>query len=84
MKYEVKGTVIVTKSDGETEYNFSAPTIDMAIEKLGQLERSIVLDTADAESNEEYRATHSSCCDALLTNDICGECKEHAGPQKDD
>jgi len=43
-----------------------------------------VEDRKAREEAEEYRQTHSNCCDALLVNDMCMDCKEHAGPQKDD
>jgi hypothetical protein len=33
------------------------------------------------EKSQEYKRTHSACCDGLLVNDICSDCKEHASDQ---
>lgn len=33
------------------------------------------------EAAQEYKRTHSACCDGLLVNGICSDCKEHANDQ---
>ena len=38
----------------------------------------------EVELELEYMSKHSNCCDALLINDMCSACKEHAGPQEDE
>jgi hypothetical protein len=38
----------------------------------------------DFEAAIIHRNTHSNCCDALLVNDVCSKCKEHADNQNND
>jgi hypothetical protein len=38
----------------------------------------------DFENNLDHMRTHSNCCDALLVNGICSDCREHAVNQFDE
>ena len=54
------------------------------LQKINEALKNLNKVFAEFEEGIEYRRSHSNCCDALLVNDTCMDCKRHAGPQDDE
>jgi hypothetical protein len=59
-------------------------TILEQLEDIDNALKNINKTFQDFEDRQEYMRTHSGCCDGLLINGMCMDCKDPAGPQKDD
>lgn len=69
---EINMTITIPRDDGETKYTICAPTIEMAIEKLGSLERTL-------KEDDEYVGFKDS---GLKMKDVVLPCTEADNTQE--